>query len=146
MATNMPNNPAPVSGPGALSKRTDGGPGDEQPIRDVPGGNYGDRKEMQQIQQGAPMYAQPAPTGGPMPQATPPPPGGLFDPTARPSEPITSGIASGPGAGLSDDSSRLNDDMELIATYLPDLRRVADSPTATQSFKAAVRYLEQFNG
>lgn len=147
MATNMPNNPAPVSGPGALSKRTDGGPGDEQPIRDVPGGNYGDRKEMQQIQQGAPMYEQPAPGGGPMPQAAPPSPGGLFDPTARPDEPITTGVPSGPGAGPSANSNaEMAEDMQLIATYLPDLRKAADSPTATQSFKAAVRYLEQFNG
>ncbi len=146
MATNMPNQPAPVSGPGAMSKRTDGGPADSQPIRDVPGGNYGDRKEMEQIQKGAPMAAAPAPggSGGPMP--APSAPGGLFEPTARPDEPITSGIATGPGDGPSNQQAQVTEDMQLLATYLPDLRKAAAAPTATQSFRSAVRYLEQFNG
>ena len=135
-----------MSGPGGTSSRTDGGPGDSQPIREVPGGDYGDRKEMQEIQGGADMYQQPAPTGGPMPQSPPPAPGGLFDPSGRPDEPITSGIASGPGAGVSTTDGQMTEDMQLIATYLPDLRKAADAPTATQSFKSAVRYLEQFNG
>ena len=146
MATNMPNQPAPVSGPGALSKRTDGGPADSQPIRDVPGGNYGDRKEMQQIQQGADMYAQPAPGAAGKSMPMPSMPGSLFEPTRRPDEPITAGIASGPGDGPSNTGEQVTEDMQLLATYLPDLRKAAAAPTATQSFRAAVRYLEQFNG
>ena len=146
MATNMPNQPAPASGPGALSKRTDGGPADSQPIRDISGGDYGDRKEMEMIQKGAPMAEAPEPgSQGPAPSTAPAPPGGLFDPTARSDEPITAGIASGPGPGPSDMSQQANEDMQMLATYLPDLRRVADAPTASNSFKAMVRYLEQFN-
>lgn len=145
MATNIPNQPAPVSGPGALSKRTDGGPADKQPIREVPGGNYGDRKEMQQIQQGADMYQQPAPGTNGVPMPVPAMPGSLFEPTRRPDEPITAGINSGPGPGASDINGQMDDDMQLLATYLPDLRKAAAAPTATQSFRAAVRYLEQFN-
>ena len=140
MATNMPSNPAPVSGPGALSQRTDGGPADKQPIRDMPGGEYGEGKEMQQIQAGADMYAQPGPEAPPMP-------GGMFDPTGRPTEPITSGVDMGPGPGATpaqDDS--FQNDMTVVARYLPSLRRAAEEPNATDSFKAVVRYLETFGG
>lgn len=35
-----PTNPAPVSGPGAMSKRTDGGPA--QKLRDLPDAQYGE--------------------------------------------------------------------------------------------------------
>ena len=140
MATNMPRNPAPVSGPGALSRRTDGGPGDKQPIRDIPDAAYGEQAEFQEIQGGAPMHRDaPAP---------PPRPAGMFAPTGMPNEPITAGIASGPGPGPSPSTQAQDaqDDMALVAAYLPDLRRVAAAPTASKSFKAVVRYLEQFNG
>jgi hypothetical protein len=140
MATNMPRNPAPVSGPGALSRRTDGGPGDKQPIRDIPDAAYGEQAEFQEIQGGAPMHRDaPAP---------PPRPAGMFAPTGMPGEPITAGIASGPGPGPSPlmPEQDAQDDMALVASYLPDLRRVAAAPTASKSFKAVVRYLEQFNG
>ena len=43
-----PSSPAPVSGPGSMSQRTDGGP--SQPIRDMTGGDYGDATEMRDIQ------------------------------------------------------------------------------------------------
>ena len=140
MATNLPSNPAPVSGPGALSQRTDGGPGDKQPIRDVPGGAYGEGKEMREIQAGADMYAQPE-------NPAPPMPGGMFDPSGKPDEPITSGINMGPGPGAKppqDDS--FTGDMTVVARYLPSLRRAAEQPNATNSFKAVVRYLETFGG
>ena len=142
MATNMPSNPAPVSGPGALSQRTDGGPADKQPIRDMPGGAYGEGKEMQQIQAGADMYAQPQ-------TPAPPAPGGMFDPTGRPDEPITSGVASGPGVGPSMSEEAQDpyaQDMAIVAQYLPSLRRAAEHPSATNTFKSVVRYLETFNG
>jgi hypothetical protein len=138
MATNLPNNPAPVSGPGALSQRTDGGPADKQPIRDVPGGAYGEGKEMQEIQAGADMYAQPAP----------PMPGNLFGASDRPDEPITSGVAMGPGAGPSprDVEDPYDSDMVFISQYLPALRKASESPNATNTFKSVVRYLETFGG
>lgn len=81
-----PAKPAPVSGPGALSQRTDGG----QPIRVAPGGDYGSRKTLEAQQRAIPLPEAGAtgstPRGrlsGPLPQLTAPPqiPG---RPTARP--------------------------------------------------------------
>jgi hypothetical protein len=82
-----PAHPAPVSGPGRLSRRTDGGPGDKQPMRYIAGGpNYGDGQDMADIQGGAPLAA-----------ADTPPPTPLSAPTARPDEPVTAGASFGPG-------------------------------------------------
>lgn len=83
-----PNNPAPVSGPGALSRRTDGGP--SQPVADVGGFEYGGRQDFVDIQGGAPMAATDN-------SAAPAPP--LFSPTQRPDEPVTAGVPAGPGPG-----------------------------------------------
>ncbi len=94
----QPARPAAVSGPGALSARTDGGAGSRtQPIRAASGGNYGEHGALESQQQGAPL---PDESGGP-PSAAPagagaapsggPP--GMFGPTNRPTEPITAGQA-----------------------------------------------------
>jgi len=49
-----PGNPAPVSGPGKLSRRTDGGPGSKQAMREVPSnGQYGYRAETTAATAGA---------------------------------------------------------------------------------------------
>jgi hypothetical protein len=86
-----PENPAPVSGPGALSQRTDGGP--TQGAKYMPGMPYGQNTYDQQT--AAPMAAgQPMPPVPPMEMPTP-----LMAPTSRPDEPITTGIDRGPGAG-----------------------------------------------
>lgn len=90
-----PASPAPVSGPGALSQRTDGGPSDDkQPIRLAAGGAYGERQEMQQLQQAAPMAE--TPDGPVLPEYTG---GALNAPSARPGEPVTHGSPLGAGAG-----------------------------------------------
>jgi len=74
-----PEKPAAVSGPGALSKRTDGGPSDAQPVRVAPGQTYGERQQMEAQQRGAPIRdvrgepAPPSPSAprrGPLPGAT----------------------------------------------------------------------------
>ena len=101
-----PSNPAPVSGPGALSQRTDG-----QPARWITADQYGEGQEMMDVQRSAPMSqseqqavraprasaARPAPA---VPQAAnnfvP-----LFAPTQRPNEPVTAGAPFGPGPGPS---------------------------------------------
>lgn len=86
-----PANPAPVSGPGALSRRTDG----KQPVMNIgAGGNYGDAKDFREIQGGATMQQQaaPRPQTPTVPKVTP-----LFAPTERPDEPITSGMPFGEG-------------------------------------------------
>lgn len=91
-----PANPAPVSGPGALSARTDGGP--SQPIRLAPGGDYGDRTAMAAQQGAAPMRAVPGSGGQAVPgPAQQPPPLDVFGPTERPGEPPTAGVPAGPG-------------------------------------------------
>ena len=84
-----PNNPAPVSGPGSLSQRTDGGP--TQPAMYIPGLPYGQGQQTYSNQVAVPM------AGNPFPEMEMPTP--LTAPTSRPSEPITSGINRGAGAG-----------------------------------------------
>jgi hypothetical protein len=92
-----PQNPAGVSGPGALSKRTDGGPA--QALRDLPNAKYGENSQFQSLQQGASLSASPSPQGqaqpapGGSPQELPPNPLAsqvtpLSAPTARPNYPI----------------------------------------------------------
>lgn len=125
-----PSNPNQVSGPGALSKRTDGGPGETatQAARYMSGGNYGDGQEMTQIQQGAAMAA--APTA----QEVIP-----FDaPTRRPNEPVTTGIDRGAGEGSSAMpklGSLTDDEPDAVATVIrqayaqfpsPHLRRLVE--------------------
>lgn len=94
--------PAQVSGPGALSQRTDTG---GQPIRNLPDPQYGEATAYREQQKGAPLAAQgptptpSAPSGGPGldPMAEPAPPTPLFAPTQRPDEPVTAGAPLGPG-------------------------------------------------
>lgn len=90
----QPSNPAPVSGPGAMSQRTDGGPADTQAPMIAPGGAYGDRTDMLDLQSSAPMEAAP-----PMPAAAPVSPVPFTEASQRPSEPLTTGVDIGPGAG-----------------------------------------------
>ena len=83
-----PDNPAPVSGPGALSQRTDGNPA--QGAKYISGLPYGEGQQTYSNQVAAPMqgdnYAVDMPTE-------------LMAPTTRPTEPITTGIDIGEGAG-----------------------------------------------
>lgn len=93
-----PAHPAAVSGPGALSQRTDGGP--SQPVRVAPGGDYGSRAASVAQQQSAPMAAvAPSAAGGGVPSASMAPLPTPFGPSQRPNEPVTAGAALGPGAG-----------------------------------------------
>lgn len=97
-----PTNPAPVSGPGALARRTDGGPA--QVLSAAPDQGYGDMTQQMNDQRIAPMGgATPLPSvpaaeaGG---QGMPAYSGGPFDaPSNRPNEPVTHGVPIGPGAG-----------------------------------------------
>ena len=88
-----PNNPAPVSGPGALSSRTDGGAteGFTQGQATYTGLPYGQNKAVNQQQSEAPMAAAAIPS---MPDIVP-----LNAPSMRPEEPITAGINMGAGPG-----------------------------------------------
>lgn len=97
-----PNNPAPVSGPGRLSRRTDGGP--QQTAAAMTGMAYGENQEFEAIQGAAPMAAsqsmrEPRPGGAGMPMGGGPSGQPLFAPTGFPDEPITAGADFGPGVG-----------------------------------------------
>lgn len=79
----------PVSGPGALSQRTDMTPSDQVPSDP---NVYGDRAKMQGEISGM-IQAQPKQVAPPSPIV------GLFDPTQNPNEPVTTGNPMGEGAG-----------------------------------------------
>lgn len=118
-----PSNPSPVSGPGQLSRRTDGGP--SQTTQPMTGLGYGENADYNDIQSSAPLAATPSvsntrarktssPTGSSV-VATP-----LFSPTQRPDEPITAGADVGPGPGA-DQSMRptytLAETLEKLLPY-----------------------------
>lgn len=81
----MPD-PVGVSGPGALSERTD-----KQPLRAPTGMPYGEAGALLDAQRQAPL-----PDSGPATQLTP-----LNAPSARTTEPVTHGADAGPGADSS---------------------------------------------
>ena len=94
-----PSNPAAISGPGALSQRTDGGP--TQPAKYISGMPYGQGQETYSNQVAAPMAGNTmgasAMGGSGLVQMEMPTE--LMAATSRPNEPITSGIDSGAGPG-----------------------------------------------
>ena len=95
-----PSNPAAVSGPGALSKRTDGGP--TQGAKYISGLPYGQGQETYSNQVAAPMAGNSmgASAMGNIPVEAEMPTE-LMAPTRRTMEPITSGIDIGDGPGSS---------------------------------------------
>lgn len=149
-----PGSPAPVSGPGALSKRTDG-----QGTKYVSGLPYGEGQDFVDLQSSAPMAkaASPSPntrqgsaaaTGARLP--TP-----LGAPTERPDEPLTEGNPMGAGAGEGVLTHRpmgagsrevFKADAKSLAPYLPGLLRAAEATDAPQGFVRFVRYLRNIQG
>jgi len=128
-----PANPAPVSGPGALSRRTDGGP--IQGAKEMSaGGKYGERKELREMQQGAPMQGNPVPSmpASSMPSISTPrtPVTNLFAPTEMPDEPLTAGSSVGPGRTPTQASQ-----YAMIEKYMPQLDSLAAKEDAPESFK-----------
>jgi hypothetical protein len=111
-----------VSGPGKFSVRTD-----------LPASqNYGDRKAMAEQIAGAPTARTPDVRGLPTgqvqaaAQAAPQPPiTELYAPTQRPDEPVTSGVAVGPGPGpevmgYAGQSEKLSDILSQMLPYDTD--------------------------
>lgn len=137
-----PSKPAPVSGPGALARRTDGGP--TQKLAQLPDAKYGENQEFTNLQRSAPLGAAtgPNPLGGeadtgmapnPVPMPVP-----LTAGSARPNEPVTAGVDRGPGPG--------SEVMALNAAPSPDVsqwrsgadavRAVASAPGASPAVRA----------
>jgi len=147
-----PGSPAPVSGPGSLSQRTDGGP--QQVLSDVSGMPYGENQELEEMQSAAPMSASGQATAranrrggsgrstqraaGQM-SVTP-----LMSPTQRPDEPITTGAPFGPGDGPTPypGMNTINkNDARALGKYLPSMMRMAENPDTPDGFKRFVRHL-----
>lgn len=137
-----PTQPSPVSGPGALSRRTDG----QQPTRDLPNAKYGENTAFRQAQMAAPMSGDigasmpPAPPVGPDPSQLVP----LDAESQRPDEPITAGMSGGPGAGPSvpNRPSQLTPQQaERLRSYLPVLVTLASRDDADPNTKQLVRQL-----
>lgn len=121
------------SGPGKYAKRTD-----MQGAKRLPNAAYGEQKQFQADQAGAPM-AKSAPN--PMASITP-----LTAPTRRPNEPVTAGVDAGPGPGseilgLKSPVDVQLQDLSKIAKYMPLMVQFADSPNSTGTMKAFVKYL-----
>lgn len=89
-----PRNPAPVSGPGKHSRRTDGGPGVtlKQAARYMQGDEYGESKELNDLAGSADLAAAPSHADAPHPESAQPRNPELSDPTQRPDEPILTGV------------------------------------------------------
>ena len=132
-----PTNPAPVSGPGQLSQRTDGGP--QQVQANMTGMPYGENAEFNTMQSMAPMSASPSArsprasarsakgAGGGM-SATP-----LFAPTQRPDEPVTAGAPFGPGDG----PMMMNTSAPTRTTFSSTFRKIANNSSDPRIAKLA---------
>lgn len=140
-----PEHPAAVSGPGRLSRRTDG----RQPQMIASGGDYGDRQEMQQLQGAAPMSGDigsggmsaraGAPVGPDLSQIVP-----LGADSQRPMEDVFAGVSGGPGAGpsVANYPSPLTDEQrERLRSFLPVLVILASRDDADQNTRRLVRQL-----
>jgi hypothetical protein len=139
-----PGKPAPVSGPGKLSRRTDGGAGSKQAMQEVPSnGQYGYRSDTMASTQGASLAggAQPSTqvdatkrSANMAKKVTP------FDaPTIYPGRPVTHGSPMGPG-----DTPEyiIPDRYAMIKKYTPQLDTIAaqdDTPPEFQQFWSYVK-------
>lgn len=130
-----PANPAPVSGPGAMSARTDGGP--SNPVRDLPNAKYGENQAFRDAQQAAPMAASGPDLSSIIPMGAA---------SQRPEEPITAGMPFGPGGGgtgrpAGTGGALTPQQAERLRSYLPVLVLLASADDADPATKAFVRSL-----
>jgi len=136
-----PNNPAPVSGPGALSQRTDGGPADTQAAQYVSGLPYGEGQAMMNMQQAAPMAASA--------QQAPAPIVPLNAPSMRPEEPVTAGANAGPGPDMSSlglgakDVAADTNFTAALASYMPALMHIASRSSTSPETRNIIRQLRE---
>ncbi len=133
-----------VSGPGALSRRTDTGPA--QKLRSLPDAEYGEGATYKDLQRGAAL-------GQSSPEV---PPGGLMGngaaervipmdaPSSDPGEPVTTGAAAGDGGGpeiLGIEPQR-DQDLRSQAKYLPVLEFMANQHGAPWGVRNLVRKIK----
>lgn len=132
----MQPNPGAVSGPASYSERTDLPP--SQGAKRLPDAAYGEQKQFQQDQAGAPMAKARDISEGLIP---------LGAETRRPDEFVTAGVNAGPGPGreilgLKNPVDAQIEDLTMLAKYMPLMSTFADSPNSTGTMKAFVKYLK----
>lgn len=134
-----PSNPAAVSGPGSLSRRTDGGVSDSQSAQMLPDAKYGEQANFQDIQSGADLAGAPAQR-----PARPVIPMGAD--TQRPSEPVTAGSPVGEGIGPTaagiDTRTIDQQDAAALKESLPMLEYIANRPESSPSMRIFVRRIK----
>jgi len=135
-----PGTPAPVSGPGALSKRTDG--------RVAEGFAYGMNKQINEQAAGAPMAKAASPMAARPMGVTPqlPPVTPITAETERPNELVTSGVdgTPGPGSEALMLPNRSDSEMEFkksIESYYPVLNFVASRSNTSPETRRALSAL-----
>ena len=128
-----------VSGPGPYAKRTD---------LSYQSQSYGDGAAYDAAKSGAPLATAPKnPKLSEAPRVTNSPVG-LYDPTQRPDEPVTSGIDQGAGVGSDALMMQQPDDTNFrakIAEYMPVLAYVAGLPSTSPETRAAIRKLRDYS-
>lgn len=133
-----PTNPAPVSGPGKYSRRTDG-----QPSMQLSNAAYGEQQQFQDIQSGAKISNSGVnPTPGPQGSGPASPIVGMGAPSQQPDVPVTAGAAMGPGPGLEALGQVVppdRQDAEYLRKYLPTLVMMAERDDTPPSMKTWVR-------
>ena len=118
------------------------------PRQGTPGKAYSNRTDMGQnynMQKGSPAGGGMQAPGGGMPQLPiyPDELPSLGTPTARPQEPVTSGLNMGDGPGpeaMENYDPRLNETQQL-KRWLPILEPLARSPETPDSVRTLVRYI-----
>lgn len=143
---------APQNNPMNISARGGNGQSGKQAAKYVSGLPYGEGKELMNIQESAPLAAAPSIEQSGMPSglasaAASQPLIGLKERSRRPTEPVTQGADSGPGAdssvlGLPNLQSLMNQDMQNLAQYLPFLEVVANSSSSSNTLRNLVRYIK----
>jgi len=137
-----PANPAPVSGPSALSQRTDGGPADTQAARYVSGLPFGEGQAFMADQQSASMAGS-----GMMPEPAPIVP--LNAPTQRLNEPVTAGADAGAGSDMSSlglgqkDIAADTNFTTALASYMPALMHIASQSKTSPETRNIIRQLRE---
>ncbi len=130
-----------VSGPGALSRRTDTGP--TQKIAELPDAEYGEAATYRELQQGAGLaQAQGGEqiTANPAAQNVVP----LGAPSQNPNTPVTDGASMGAGAGMEalGITPQSEQDMKQWLAYLPVLEHMANQEGASWTMRNVVRQLK----
>jgi len=137
----------PTPGPGKFSKRTDKAVSEAN--RSLPNAGYGEQASYQEAQAGMKSQAPDAPDlqtpsfsdlfGSAASRVTP-----FGAPTAQPGVPVTSGAASGAGAGMEalNLPDQRGEDLQRLQSYMPVLEFMANQPGASWAMRNIVRQVK----